>query len=385
MTHKYRLYGIPCSLYTAKARSYLRKHAIEFAEFSSSDDHYTQSIVPHIGRVIMPVLETPEGSLIQDSADIIQHLEARFSTGPSSPVLQAISLLFELFGGEGLLRPAMHYRWNFDEQNLGYLRSEFSCLKKANTDESTAAQFFDFASGRMRAAARAFGVSADSIPLIEESYRTFLSLFSRHLKSFPYLLGGSPTLGDYSLMGPLYAHLYRDPAPGLLMRQSAPSVARWVERMNSAEENWADHPADTALIDEQSLPDSLIALMAFIADDYLPEISAHIEFANRWLDERPTLPAGSNGFDKPTERAIGSAEFDWRGIRLTTSVMPYRFYLLQKLQDHYAQADTGNRKCIASIFADAGLQKLLTDRVKRRIERVNHLEVWGLPSKEAAQ
>lgn len=118
MTHKYRLYGIPCSLYTAKARSYLRKHAIEFIEFSPSDAHYTQAIVPHIGRVIMPVLETPEGSLIQDSADIIQHLEARFSTGPNSPVLQAISLLFELFGGEGLLRPAMHYRWNFDEQTL---------------------------------------------------------------------------------------------------------------------------------------------------------------------------------------------------------------------------------------------------------------------------
>jgi len=41
---------------------------------------------------------------------------------PEDPVIKAISLLFELFGNEGLLRPAMHYRWNFDDDNLDFLK-----------------------------------------------------------------------------------------------------------------------------------------------------------------------------------------------------------------------------------------------------------------------
>jgi len=66
-------------------------------------------------------VQTPLVTIVQDGADIIGHLEHGagqgrhwFSTDPESPTLLAISHLFELFGSEGLLRPAMHYRWNFD-------------------------------------------------------------------------------------------------------------------------------------------------------------------------------------------------------------------------------------------------------------------------------
>jgi hypothetical protein len=34
-------------------------------------------------------------------------------------------------------------------------------------------------------------------------------------------------------MGPLYAHLARDPYPSVLMKQQAQRVWRWVERMNA--------------------------------------------------------------------------------------------------------------------------------------------------------
>eukprot|EP00959_Pyramimonas_sp_CCMP1952_P409564 8583323-Pyramimonas_sp.AAC.2 len=44
-----------------------------------------------------------------------------------------------------------------------------------------------------------------------------------------------PSLGDVALMGPFYAHLYRDPVPGHLMKTRAPLVARWVRH-----EQWWD-------------------------------------------------------------------------------------------------------------------------------------------------
>ena len=123
----YTLYGAPVSLYTGKARSYLRTQGIDFVEVAPGSERYLDHIVPIVGRWIIPCLETPDGEIVQDGADIIDHFEKgagrglrRFSAYPETPVLLAVGHLFELFGGEGLLRPAMHYRWNFDEQNLAF-------------------------------------------------------------------------------------------------------------------------------------------------------------------------------------------------------------------------------------------------------------------------
>jgi hypothetical protein len=45
------------------------------------------------------------------------------------------------------------------------------------------------------------------------------------------MLGGRPTLADFAMMGPLYAHLFRDPVPGKLVRTRAPLVGSWIERV----------------------------------------------------------------------------------------------------------------------------------------------------------
>jgi len=383
MSKPYKLYGMAASLYTAKARSYLRKQGITFTEYGVNSKHYGQQLLPELGRFIMPVIETPNGEVIQDSSDIIDYFEQQGSTHkpayPTSAVLQAVSYLFELFAGEGLLRPAMHYRWNFDTQNLQYLKNEFVAgLAPPNADEQTATNLFDFARQRMRKACQGFGVSEQSTASIETSYKEFLNLFSKHLKEFPYLLGQQPTLGDYALMGPLYAHLYRDPAPGMLMRQIAPAVARWVERMNTTEDYWVEYmETDPPLFDPQSIPPTLKALMRYIAIEFLPEVEAHIQFTNEWLDQRPTLKAGTNGMDNPTARTIGQAEFDWRGIRLKTHVLPYRFYLLQRLQDCYQHANQKEKTEIESLFIQTGIASLLTITTNRKVERRKFLEVWG--------
>lgn len=375
------LFGVPCSLYTAKARSYLRKQGLPFEELSVGSSTFQQHVLPEIHRMIMPVFKTAQGQIVQDGADILRfcdaHCESKYPLLPEAPLLKAISFLFELFGGEGLLRPAMHYRWSFDDINLDFLRSEFRCIAPAEIKDADWLPFFDFASGRMRKAAKSFGVNEQSIAPIEASCDQFLALFEAHLKEHPYLLGGRPTLGDYALMGPLYAHLYRDPKPGLLMRQKAPLVARWVERMNTAEECWVDYEKhSTELIAATELPDTLTALMQFIAEDFMPEMIAHIEFANQWLSERPDLVAGTNGLKDPTQRYIGTAEFPWRGVTLKTSVLPYRFYLLQFLQDEYEQSNPEDKQGIEEHFARYGLLPLLTSKTARRVTRVNHLEVW---------
>src|SRR5690606_35961250 len=72
----YLLYGAPHSLYTAKARAYLRKQGVAYCERMPTHPDFTGRILPQIRRGIIPVLETPAGDIIQDIIDIIDHFEA---------------------------------------------------------------------------------------------------------------------------------------------------------------------------------------------------------------------------------------------------------------------------------------------------------------------
>lgn len=380
------LYGGPVSLYTGKVRSYLRKNNINFVEVHPNSERYLKHVVPTVGRWIMPCLETPDGRIIQDGADIIDYFDAeiqlsKYPTRPTTAVHQAVTHLFELFGGEGLLRAAMHYRWNFDEQNLSFLESEFgiSVIPKMTSDQIS--MNFARSSGRMRKAAVTFGVGPHSAELIESSFMEWLSLFSAHLEQNAYLLGNKPTLGDYCLMGPMWAHLFRDPAPTAVIKKHAPRVGRWVERMSTYEpydgEYFDSATAPRELVANDALPDTLVAMMRYVAEEYLPEITAHVEYANEWLTQQTDLVTGTNGLPDPGARGIGKTAFAWRGIKIETAVMPYRFWLLQRLQDAVASCSATEQSAVRAAFNNAGLEPLLDLRTIRRVERVNHLEVWG--------
>jgi glutathione S-transferase len=379
----YQLWGTPNSLYTGKARSYLVKQGIAFENRAAGEARFRDEIVPKINRWIIPVLEAKDGALVQDGADIIAHFEAKGGTRhpayPSTPQHALIGQVFELFGGEGMLRPAMHYRWNFDEENRGFIGADFaSSLAPTNAPAEMKAGIFGMASQRMRKAMASFGVTPETIPTIEASYQEFLRLFEAHLEHSPYLLGGRPTIGDYGLIAPLYAHLARDPFPARLMQQTAHRVWRWTERMNRADQDAGEYGRpDDALFADDHVPDTLKALLAFIAEDYLPEVRAFVAFANEWLAARPDIEAGTNGLERVQERRIGEVAFDWRGHRITVGVAPYRLYLLQKIQDVAKQATPQAQEGMRALLAETGLTDLLTLQTSRRIERRNHLEVWG--------
>ena len=379
----YLLYGTPGSLYTGKARSYLIKQGISFQNRAAGEARFREEIVPKIGRWIIPVLESADGEILQDGSDIIDHFEAkgtaRLPAYPATPLHRLIGQIFELFGGEGLLRPAMHFRWNFDETNQAFLSKDFpAALAPTGATAEVQAGIFAMASGRMRKAMRSFGVTPDSIPAIEASYAQFLRLFDDHLEGSPYLLGGRPTIGDYGLVAPLYAHLARDPFPAQMMKRTAFRVWRWVERMNAVDQDAGEYgPTPNDLFADNSLPATLKRLLAFIAEDYLPEVEAYVRFANQWLADRPSLETGTNGLPRKQDRAIGEAHFAWRGQELTVAVMPYRLYLLQKIQDVANAALPAARHVMDVLLEEVGLSPLLTLQTIRRVERQDYLEVWG--------
>ena len=131
--------------------------------------------------------------------------------------------------------------------------------------------------------------------------------------------------------------------------------------------------ADGKLFSEDEIPDTLKSLMKFVADDYLGEITAHVEFANDWLAEQTETDPSKMGLG----RGIGMTSFDWHGHEIMTAVMPYRFFLLQRLTDGVESLDEADQKAVRALFAETGLASILDLKTSRRVVRKNHLEVWA--------
>jgi glutathione S-transferase len=236
MHAKLKLLGAEVSYYTAKVRSYLRYKGIPFVEVAATREVYREVIVPRTGVRFIPVLIAADDVAVQDSRAIIDYLEERYPEPgivPAGTTQRLVSLLFELYADEWLLLPAMHYRWNVPE-NRSFAIAEFGrlSLPDASTTEQLAAG--EKLSVPFAGALPRLGVHPTTVPEIERSYLSFLGDFDEHLKRHPRVLGARPCIADFALYGPLYAHLYRDPASGRLLVERAPNVARWVESFGVA-------------------------------------------------------------------------------------------------------------------------------------------------------
>lgn len=395
------LYAMRSSLYSSKARSYLLKQGIDYTETPPGDPSYTEEVVPEIGRWIIPVFKTADGQLIQDTEDIIDHLDAQVpaerSADPSDGVLTVLSRVMSMFGSEGLMRPALHFRWNFDGENMPFVLEDFGrglvlpggtnafdttsfdIGDEAAASESEArAQIAEFAGNRMRDLTVEFGVNPETIPEIERSYAEFLALLSAHFEVAPYLLGGRPTRGDFAFMGPLYAHLSRDPYPSAIMKRDAWPVWSWVERMLVPIAGTGQYGAvPTSLFAGDKLPSTLHDLLAYMGREFADEVVAHVKFIDDYLAENPETAEDEVLAGKATRRSLGKVTWNWHGHEITTHAIPYRILHLQKIQAAFEALDSQAQSDTREILREAGLDVLLDAKARRRVKRSNNVEVWG--------
>ena len=74
------------------------------------------------------------------------------------------------------------------------------------------------------------GMTADNEAAWLASLENIMAILEAHFAQHDYLFGGQPALADFALMGPFYAHFYRDAVPGFHLRTRFPLTAEWVER-----------------------------------------------------------------------------------------------------------------------------------------------------------
>lgn len=374
MTAIHRLYAITHSLYSGRARSYLIKQGIAFQELSTGHESFKAEVLPKGKLPTIPTLVTPAGEVIRDGAAIIEHFEAASGRPclPPGPRQQIVSALFDVIGTDGLLRPAMHYRWNFPEDNLDFIRHHF-LYSQRNTPQRE--EKTEHMMGRMRYAAQIFGVTEQSQELVEALYLEYLDALNAHFEQYPYLLGWRPCIGDFGLLAPMYAHLGRDPYPARLMQQRAARVYRWVERMNRADQDVPEYfAAGTDFLGDDDVPETLLAVLRVLAEDFIPETRAAADRINAWLGENQP-EAGAPAVTRLSGGA-GNAEFSLRGQTISALAQPYRFYLLQRVQAIYAGMATGDQESVRRMLDTCGMSAILTTKLDRQMGRADNLEVW---------
>jgi glutathione S-transferase len=350
MIPAYRLYGAAISLYTGKVRAYLRYRNIPFVEEAGSPE-----IFERVGFRMIPVLHTPDDELIQDTTDIIDHCEAVHggpSVYPEGPVQRLIALLFEVYGDEWLVIPAMHYRW---AHNLDFILEEFgrTVLPDATAEEQHA--LGAKISAPFRGSLPILGITEDTVAGVESDYEFLLGQLDAHFAEHPYLLGSRPSIGDYGLMGPLYAHNYRDRWSGEQMRRIAPNVARWVGAMNTPAPN-SGH-----FLPNDEVPGTLLHLLRNIFAEAMPALMASLEANKDWIEANPGL--------EEIPRGVGEHEFTIGGKRGKRMIRSYSQWMLQRPLGHYQSLAGDDRERVDELLAKVGGVELMRTPISRPVTR----------------
>jgi glutathione S-transferase len=348
----YRYYAAEISYFSGKPRPALRYKRVPFEEILPTPEAYREVIRPRTGLSQIPVLVTPEDEVFQDSSVILDELERRFPDPPlypTTPAQRMLGYLLEIYDDEFLLVPGVHYRWSFEESKTKGL-ADFAA---SSGDPRSATRFAEAVQGFTRM----MGVSEATAPAIEAHTQDLLRAFDAHLAVHPYVLGARPSLGDCALIGLLYPHLYIDAVPGRLVREIAPRVCHWIERMNHP-----DRRSFGAWLANDEIPASMLPIVRLFGADGVPFVLDCARAFERWTDES-TMREGS------LPRIVGMHRTSLRGVVFERITTPYTMWMVQRVTDVYRAMSPAERHAVDTAFAGTGVEPLLAFEPRWRVRR----------------
>ena len=317
-SENYVLYGAPNSFFTGKALVYMKYKGIPFTFKMSSVKVFKKIIVPRTGMAFIPVVITPEDEVLQDTTHIIDTLEERFPQRPIYPktaMQHLVCLLLEVFGDDWLVMPAMHYRWNYLDENHRELLNHFGDASMPGWPRMVKNFVGRKVWKRFSGHVPKMGITQRTIPALERAFEDLMAHLNAHFSNHPYLLGGRPTLADFGLIGGFSAHLGLDPYPRKLMSEKAPQLVDWIQRMREPEED-----LDELLADDQ-IPDTLLPVLRQMFTLQVPFLHAGAVRLRDWTRENP---------DKHIPRSLGRLPYSIGEVTEEKVTLPYNQWMWQR-------------------------------------------------------
>lgn len=353
MTQPYTHYAWHLSYFSGKSRSYLRYKNIPFVE--KAIDFYTFSVRARkkTDAAVMPIVVTPEGEWLQDTSYIIDRLEQRFPEAPvipATPVQRMASYLVEMWADEWWLVIAMYTRWCHPENYPLFLKDAGSGLLPY-FPRFLQDRFGAKAANQMRGHLPALGIVPEQRELLDAWTRNALDLLDRHFATTPFLFGSKPSLGDFGLIGPLYAHLGRDPWSKRELIDPRKHVRAWVDRMNQPQ------PLSGSFLPNDQMPETLKPIFRDIFREFLPVLEETLR------ETRAAIPHCRPG--RPLQRGFGEIEFPMGNGRYRRAAMPYVLWMAQRMLDVYRGMNGAEQAAVRQWLGELGGERLLTLEIPR--------------------
>jgi glutathione S-transferase len=330
------VYGCKISYYTGKLETYLRYRSIEY-DYSPTVGN-EKRLRAGAGVVQHPVVQLADGRWMTDTTPVIAWLEAKQAAPtiyPADAALRFAALLIEDYADEWLWRPAMHYRWSYRPDRCYAAESLYNDLIANNRPIPRFVALNLLKLRQFGGFVRGDGVTAKTRFHVDRTYLTALDLLQAIFERRPFVLGGTPTIADFGLMGPMLRHFGQDPTPAEIMRNRAPAVYEWVARMwNAKAEAGEASPIDP-------FDEVLVELLSEISETHLAQLRQNAGAYGRGLKR----------YDQDIQ--------DCHYVRVPTS--RYRVWCLEELLRAWRELDDTERATLknnlrspeASILWDA--------------------------------
>jgi glutathione S-transferase len=338
LKNTYTLLGWDISYFTGKIRGYLRHKGIPFTERPMNLLEFRYLAPRKTGAAAMPVLITPEGHWLQDSSVIFDTLERRHGAPhllPDTARQRFLAYLLELWGDEFWIPAAMHTRWSHPE-NLSRFQQEAGTHLLPHFPQFLQERASNMAASSMRRHLPSLGILPEQTALLDRWINLTLDRLEAHFAQHRYLLGEKPSLADFSLAGPLYAHLATDPWSRRELIVTRPQVFAYVERMSHPPSKKGDY------LPEDRIPETLIPLVADALREMAPWITATLVQVQEFLATHPkrkTLPRG-----------LGMIEFPLANGVFRRIALPYVLWMVQRLNQMVATFSATERESVAAFL-----------------------------------
>ena len=136
-----------------------------------------------------------------------------------------------------------YYRWH-DKQDIENAGTLLPLTSNPIVSEGALAEMKKKITDRQVGRVWVVGSSKITAPLINTSFRRFLTIMEKHFSQYPFLFGNRPSSADFSFFGQLSQLVGFDPTPRSITQKISMRTVAWVDRtedlsgLDPSENDW---------------------------------------------------------------------------------------------------------------------------------------------------